>query len=411
MNKQINSIIIAMGVQSFQSSLVFLAMAWYFTNITQSPLIYGSLMAFRYAPGILFTMLSGIAVDRMKKIPLGISASICNIISHCFLLIAGLLNLSTEGMGYWIYAVIVILMGISSAILTPLERTLIPSLAQPEKLKSINSIISIVTQSIAIIGTSLAGVFLLIGGFSLAMAVAIFMAIISLACYIFLFLTVKLTESPSNSRGVINAFKSTIKILNHQRWIFSAIASSIFTNMAFVMIMDVLLPNLFSGLKFNGSAALGICFTVMGIGTLLGAAMTYKVKRINFNIAMVLYVFSTIFGAIGGLMTNSIIISIVLFGLFSLFAAPVSIIYQTELQQIIPNQHLGSTMGFIASGVTMAQPLGVILAGFLLLKLSGEIILIMACGISLISVLIGWWHIYIQKGRIMNQHVKRETSM
>jgi MFS transporter, DHA3 family, macrolide efflux protein len=64
--------------------------------------------------------------------------------------------------------------------------------------------------------------------------------------------------------------------------------------MSFVMIMDVLLPTLLSDLKINGSAALGLCFTAIGAGTLIGAALTYKFKQINFNTSIFLYIGSAL---------------------------------------------------------------------------------------------------------------------
>lgn len=176
MNKRVSIIVIALGTQSLQSSIVFLTLAWYFTNITNSPLVFGSLMAFRYIPGILLTTLSGIAIDRMNKIPLGLWSSIWHLFSLLLLLVVGWLKIDPSGANYWIYAGVVIFIGISSAVLTPLERTLIPILCNPGELKSVNSVITVVTQVSNLLGTSAAGILLLTGGFSLSMIVAVILS-------------------------------------------------------------------------------------------------------------------------------------------------------------------------------------------------------------------------------------------
>ncbi|OIB01914.1 hypothetical protein AK95_03145 [Paenibacillus sp. LC231] len=407
MRKNINIFIVSLGAQALQGSIVFIAIAWYFTHITSSPLVFGSIMSFRYIPSILFAMFSGIAIDRMDKIQLGIIASIWNAVSHVSLLVVGIFNLSAEGTGYWIYALIVVCIGISSSFLSPLERTLIPSIIDSERLKSVNSIISMVKQTVGLVGTSLAGVLLFLGGFNLAMVVAIICTIVTFCAFLYLRLHIQLPKpkiSPEE-KGIVNAVKILGELLKQQRWITYAIITTVFTNMAFVMLMDVLLPHLFASMKWNSSPILGICFTVMGIGTIIGAYITHRVKKLNLEIAVILYAVSAVTGIIAGFMADSFLVSLALFGLFSLLSAPVSIIYLTELQQIIPNKHLGSIQGFIASAVMIAQPVGVLLAGFLLLTFSGGTVVMMACTLSLIAISIGWRQLRKQKNSIMREEV------
>lgn len=390
MNKKVWIIVVALGTQSFQGSLVFLTLAWYFVNITESSLIFASLMAFRYIPGILLTALSGLAVDRIKKIPLGLWASIWHVVALCLLLYIGFIQVTPSGSGYWIYVGLVVFLGVPSAVFTPLERTLIPILAKPGQLQSVNSLVTGIVQITSLLGMSAAGALLLVGGFTLSMSVAVALAVISVLCYVVLLFTVKLPAPVEKSKGIVNALKNTVGEFKGQRWIFPAIVAAVFTNMSFVMIMDVLLPKLFTGYEVNGAAALGVCLTVIGAGTLVGAAMTYRFKWINFDTAVYLYIGSGIVGIAGGFMVNYIAVSIVLFGIFGLLAAPISIIFQTEIQNSIPTNILGSAMGFLASGVSAAQPLGVFLGGLLLLMLSESSILALAISFSILAVVIGW---------------------
>lgn len=402
MNKRVSIIVIALGTQSLQSSIVFLTLAWYFTNITNSPLVFGSLMAFRYIPGILLTTLSGIAIDRMNKIPLGLWSSIWHLFSLLLLLVVGWLKIDPSGANYWIYAGVVIFIGISSAVLTPLERTLVPILCNPGELKSVNSVITVVTQVSNLLGTSAAGVLLLTGGFTLSIIAAVILSFFSVLCYIVLLVKVKIPHTSNQNKSVMTAFKTTVRDLKEQKWIFIAISSAVFTNMSFVMIMDVLLPTLFSDLKINGSAALGLCFTAIGTGTLIGAALTYKFKHINFNTSIFLYIGSALAAIMGGYFLDSTVFSLIAFGLFGLLAAPITIIFQTTLQEAIPVNILGSAMGVLSSGATIAQPIGVLLGGVLLLKLDGATVLTLTCAFSIIAVLIGWWRLRLQQIQSQN---------
>ncbi|MGE7780414.1 MFS transporter [Peribacillus sp. NPDC097264] len=405
MKRNIHLIIVALGIQSLQSSIVFLTLAWFFINITHSPLVFSSLMAFRYIPGILLAVLSGILIDRFNKISLGLWASVWHLFTLCALFAIGLMEVVPSGFGYWIYCLVLLFMGVASAILTPLERTLIPLLTPPEELKSVNSVITAITQIANLLGTAIAGGLLVIGGFTVAMLTSIILILLSVVCYVILRYRAVLKDANNQDTNRIQTpIKVTFSILKRQKWIFSAITAAVFTNMAFVMIMDVLLPTLYSEIKVNGSAALGLCFTAIGIGTLLGATITYKIKQMNFEMSIVLYVLSGVVGTIAGFVVDSTIMSIVLFGVFGLLAAPVTIIFQTELQQAIPQNIMGSAMGFLTAGATLAQPIGVFIAGVFLLKLNGSYVLAISCSISIIAVVMGWYRINKQK-KLISQEV------
>jgi MFS transporter, DHA3 family, macrolide efflux protein len=104
----------------------------------------------------------------------------------------GWLKIDPSGANYWIYAGVVIFIGISPAVLTPLERTLVPMLCNPGELKSVNSVITVVTQVSNLLGTSTAGILLLTGGFTLSMIVAVILSFLSVLCYIVLLVKVKI---------------------------------------------------------------------------------------------------------------------------------------------------------------------------------------------------------------------------
>jgi MFS transporter, DHA3 family, macrolide efflux protein len=104
-----------------------------------------------------------------------------------------------------------------------------------------------------------------------------------------------------------------------------------------------------------------------------------------------------------GYFLDSIVFSLIAFGLFGLLAAPITIIFQTTLQEAIPVNILGSAMGVLSSGATIAQPIGVfLLGGVLLLKLDGATVLTITCAFSIIAVSIGWWRLRLQQMQSQN---------
>jgi MFS transporter, DHA3 family, macrolide efflux protein len=104
----------------------------------------------------------------------------------------------------------------------------------------------------------------------------------------------------------------------------------------------------------------------------------------------------------GGYFLDSITFSLIAFGLFGLLAAPITIIFQTTLQEAIPVNILESAMGVLSSVATIAQPIGVLLGGVLLLKLEGATVLTITCEFSIIAVSIGWWRLRLQQLQSQN---------
>ncbi|SDB96016.1 MFS transporter [Shouchella lonarensis] len=400
MNKTTALLVTSEGSQMLQGSMVFLAMAWYFTNVTESPAVFGALMAVRYIPGILLAPVAGVVIDRLNKMSLGVAASIWNLFSlACFFGLV-LAEIPVSGYGFGLYITVLLLMGLSNAVLGPLEQTLMPLLTKAEQLQSVNSLLSGVAQLMRLLGTSVAGVLLVVGGHALAFGVALSIAIMPMICYIFLKLTAHLPKVKNEQKGAASALRETFTHFNTQRWLLAAMAAGVFTNMAFIMIMDVLLPHLYADLKVNGSAALGISFTAIGIGTFLGTALTYRSKWLNFDRSLMLYLASSIAVTAAGFFIDSVWVSIILCGFFGLLSVPLSIIFQTEVQKTTPKYMLGSAMGMLSSGMTMAQPIGALLAGVLLVIFDGRLLLAFAASISFVAATIGWWRVKKEKKRL-----------
>ncbi|GAK04790.1 hypothetical protein JCM19037_3238 [Geomicrobium sp. JCM 19037] len=321
MNRNVSFVIVAVGTQSLQSSIIFITFAWYFTTITESAVAFGSLMAFRYIPGILLTMLSGVAIDRTDKITLGLGASIWHLITLCIFLVIGLNEVVAVGAGYWVYVALVVIMGMASAVLSPLERTLTPILSNEGELKSVNSVITALSQVTSLIGTSIAGIMIAVTGFGVTILLAISLSIVSISCYFILKIRVHIPRNEKTSSGTLNALKESFQQIKKQNWIVIGVLSAVFTNMAFVMIMDAALPYLFADISINGSAALGVCFTAIGLGTLIGAALTFRMKKITFDVSITLYIISSLAVVCAGFLIDQIIFSILLFGIFGLLSA------------------------------------------------------------------------------------------
>ncbi|WZX99432.1 MFS transporter [Bacillus sp. FSL W7-1360] len=410
MNKTIAALITSESAQSFQQRMMYLVMTWYFINIVDSPAVLGTLLAFTYAPAIIVPMLAGMAVDRFNKAALGLSATVWDFFAVFGLFILFLLEVPASGIGFWLYVIMLVFMGITGGILDPLERTLIPTLVEPKKLKEVNSLLSALKNLAGLFGPVVAGALLALSGYHVAFIAVLVVALIPICCYLFLVLRVRLPRTKVESRGVVGSFKKTFSHFRTERWLLIAAATAMFTNMAFVMMTAVTLPYLYADLKINGAAALGTCMMVLGIGNLLGTALTYRWKRLNLDRAMVLFFASMFVMVAAGFFIEPVIVGITLFGIMGFLSSPMTIIYMTELQQAIPKHMLGSAMGMLGSAAMMAQPLGPLLAGVLLLTFHGSIVMTFAATISLTAAVIGWVFLKREQARKRQQEVVSEQA-
>jgi predicted MFS family arabinose efflux permease len=139
--------------------LLFLALPFYIYSQTQSTVATGLLLMAQTAPGILFSSLSGVFVDRWDRRKIMVTADIGRAV------VMSLLLLVNPAEWLWLVFVVVFARCSISTVFKPAKDALLPTLVGKDRLTNANSLNSVGENVALVIGPALGGVLLGVIGF------------------------------------------------------------------------------------------------------------------------------------------------------------------------------------------------------------------------------------------------------
>lgn len=167
----------AQTISRFGDSVDSIAYSWMVYTLTGSEMLMGSLLAFNYLPGLLFSIISGALVDRMPKKKL----LILTYLGRGLLVTLTALLYAAGSLQVWHLFAITFLNSTLECFSRPAEISLVPRLLPKEQLLAGNSFSTTASRTAELIGLSAAGALIALIGISGAMAVDAATFIISAA--------------------------------------------------------------------------------------------------------------------------------------------------------------------------------------------------------------------------------------
>ncbi|RUT47636.1 MFS transporter [Paenibacillus anaericanus] len=332
-------------------------------TLTGSSTTMGLIMAAYTLPSILMLPISGWIVDRYNRIHIMLFADIMRFIVMS--IIASFIF--TDILSIQALFVLVALYGLLEGLFQPAYSAVRASVFTPEIRNSANALTQISNQAVRLIGPSLGG--LLITFLSAGWGVTLD-ALTYVGSFICLFYLRKLlpfhkkeTTPDSDWR---KDFTEGIQILKSNAWLWITILAFSFINICYSGIVIVLIPWLFKVHLELTPYVYGIGITCSGIGAIL-AGLLFGTRSKWSNRGLIAYGGALLSGISLLLMafTSSPFILCALFVLEGFGIMVFGLIWETSLQELVPQEAFGRVSSLDMLGSFALLPLGYILVGWL----------------------------------------------
>lgn len=397
----------AYSVSGLGSQFTIIALPLLATVLLEAtPAQMGLLTSIGYLPYLLFSLFAGVWVDRFRRKPLLITASLFNALS----LLAVPVLFYNDMLSISAILVVQFLVGTGTVFMSITSSSYMPSLIKREQLVDGNSKIQLSTSFARITGNGLGGGLVAL----LSAPVVILLDILTYILSVFFLLTIRMKEEKregrKEERNILKEIGEGIQVVFKSRIIRTILFSSTWYNFFYSMFLPLFILFVSSDLKLN-STLIGILFAMGGVGALFGSSLARLlsqklgigslISKINLltGLSIVLMVVSTFFKVY--MMVSLLLLSQIILSACATIYSINSVSLRTA---VTPNHLLGRTnasLQAISFGILAVGPL----IGGGIAELIGNEWMIMVCGIGIaLSTLV----IYLSPIRAMKEIPKGE---
>jgi MFS family permease len=321
-------------------NILFLALLAKVYELTHSPLNIGITTILQAIPGIFVSPLAGYFIDRWDRKKIMIAADLFNALAVLFLIWAQQL---------WQIYLVAFCVALGSAIFNPANSSLLPNLIQRELFLLGNSFRATLQSLRQMIGPALGGGLVTLAGFPVAcLAVAGFFGLSAL-CTFFIRASgyaEKSAEASSQKQSVWREFTAGWQVILAGPIIkFIVIYQSL---IVFVLSMQAPLVYIFvEEILHQGTWLTGVLFSTVGIGGIAGgffmSAWGHRIKNKLAFLLAVLFFDGIVLLAFS--LNTFIPITVLLFSLLGVIGAVNGIVFNTILQEEVPDSVRGRVHG------------------------------------------------------------------
>jgi predicted MFS family arabinose efflux permease len=334
--------------------------------------------------------IGGVLADRMDKTKLMLLTDAGRAL--CVLAVAGMAFGPQLSM-LPVMALTGILGGLEGLFLPP-SYAILPDILSDDELPAGNALNTALESAAAFVGPALAG--LVVAVFSPGVALAIDAAtfVISAATLLALRLSPRgvgaagegdeAGDSDEESADG-SSRKGFVRFLAVSRIVQLTLVIVLFSNLAFDAMAEVALPVFSRDYLGTGAQGFGVMLSAFGAGAVLGGLLTDALFRVPRRglIALGLGVVQGIALALVPLVGGGLAGASFLLAASGLTIGVLNAFYMTHLQQRVPPQMLGRTMGALTMATFGAQPVSVLAAG-LVLGVTGPVPIFMTAGLLIV---------------------------
>ncbi len=163
-NKNFAALLFGQTLSRIGDFLFQIALAWWVLEKTGSATAMGTVLFFSTLPMVVFVLVGGVVVDRMRR---GLLLFMSDM-ARCFIMVVGAWLAFTDQLVLWQIYVIAILFGFADAFFLPAYNALIQQMVAEEDLPSANSINSLSMQFGRVAGPAIGGLIVGFGGTAVA---------------------------------------------------------------------------------------------------------------------------------------------------------------------------------------------------------------------------------------------------
>ncbi|MHB1845193.1 MAG: MFS transporter [Deltaproteobacteria bacterium] len=354
------------------SAMVPVALSFAVLNEGRPARDVGYVLAADTVPLVLLLLLGGVVADRVARRVSMLGSDVVRFASEGVL--AGLLLTGTPPL--WALIGLAGVLGVGQAFFNPAMTGLMPELVMPDRLQRANALRGVATSSAQILGPSLAGVIVATGGPGWAIAIDSASFAVSAGCLFGL-------NIPPRTRGQRASMLAQLTdgwtAFRSRTWLWTIVVQFATFN-AFSFAPFMVLGAVVAHDRLGGAAAWGVILAVFGAGSIIGGLAATRIHSQRPLVVATLG--ASVFAAPVALIaipapTALIAIGAGLAGIgLSIFGA----LWETALQQHVPNEVLSRVSAYDWFGSVAFVPLGYILAAPLAGAVGTRTTLLVAAG-------------------------------
>jgi len=343
-------------------NLYRIALSWWVLEKTGSAAVMGTVLIFSMTPMLIFSLFGGVAVDRFSRVKVMLVSDLVR-----GLVVATVAGLSFSGrLEIWHIYGASIFFGLVSAFFQPAYTAVLPEILPAEALPNANSLTSLSTQIANIAGPALGAVLVGLGGTSLGFALDAVSFIASAVCIFPLLSLPQSGKAGWKGLHLTRELLTGIRAVTGSAWLWITIAIAALINVTVSGPISVALPFLVSDHLGRDVGSLGLIYSFMSAGSVLGALWLGRYARLRkrgliaygawivTGLAILAFGLPIPFeGVLAAALVNGFCLS--LFGL----------VWTNTLQEMVPGHLLGRVASIDNIGSFVLLPVGFGLSGLL----------------------------------------------
>lgn len=354
-------------------------------SLTGSTVVMGMTMAIYMLPNILALPFAGLVVDRIDRVKLMLFTDII----RCILMLLFATLIFMDILTIPLLYVLVALYGLMEGIFQPAYSAVRAKVFVPEIRNAANALTQMSNQGIRLIGPALGGLIVSVTSAGIGFGLDAATYLLSFLCLLFL-KEIKFNKIQKFERNKVNYkqdFLEGILVLKSHPWLWITILVFSFVNICYAGIIVVLIPWLFNVHHHFEAYVYGLGMAASGAGAVI-AALIFGGRQQWHKRGLLAY---------GGVLISGMALLImplvswapVLIGLMAIEGFGIMIfglIWETSLQELVPEEAFGRVASLDMLGSFALLPLGYVVVGWLATVIGGKITIIMLAILVLITI-------------------------
>ncbi|WP_440603091.1 MFS transporter [Bacillus sp. GB_SG_008] len=355
-------------------------------TLTGSTVVMGMTMTMYMFPNVLILPFSGLIVDRINRVKLMLFTDIVRGILMIMLAIL----MFTDTLTIHILYVLVAMYGLMEGLFQPAYSAVRARVFVPEIRNAANALTQMSSQGVRLIGPALGGLIVSIASAGIGFGLDALTYLLSFICLLFLrdLTAKKVQDRADNKVNLKKDFIEGIVVLKSHPWLWITILAFSFINICHAGIVVILIPWLFNIHHHFEPFVYGLGMAFSGGGAVV-AALVFGGKQKWHKRGLLAY---------GGVLISGLALLIMpfvswtpaLIGLMAIEGFGIMIfglIWETSLQELVPEEAFGRVVSLDMLGSFALLPLGYLIVGWLA-NIIGGILTIIILAIAAIVVVL-----------------------
>jgi MFS family permease len=380
-NREFRSLLAGLTVSIFGDGLTSVALAFAVLGITGSVSDVGLVLASKFVPVVLLTLLGGIVADRGRRDRIMAHSQLASGIFQ-----AALAVLLLSGAAHiWMMMSLYFLLGCAQATFKPASSGLIRQVAAKEQLASANGMISVASSAAQIIGPAVGGV--LAAAWRPGAAIGIDAGTFLLSAVFLFNLRLSAPWRRPDRFSMMRDMAEGWRIVRSMAWLWGMISYFSVFQLAALGGLYVLGPTIVRS-QLGGAGAWGVLLAASGVGSLIGAAavLRWRPRRVLVATNISILGAAPIFFAFAlGLKVGWDIAGMLLLGASLAYGGA---LWVTTLQFNVGAAELGRVSAYDWIGSIAFRPVGLVAAGPLAIEIGVKPELWLIAGIIISGALV-----------------------